>query len=152
MKLRTEICNVDETEIVIRCNQRDQSVKRLEAALASILPQSNEMILTLNDTEYFVPKKSILFFETDDGKVTAHTAKAMYYTSYKLYELEEMMSVTFVRVSKSCIVNIDQVSALKHNQIGASEVFFKSCDKKVYASRGYYKALKDMIYEMRINR
>ena len=151
MKLKTEICDVDETEIIIRCSGRTEKIKNLEMMLESWLLQSSELVLTLDDTEYYVPKKDILFFETENGKVTAHTSSRVFYTDYKLYELEKLMPPTFIRVSKSCILNVDAVSAIHHNITGASEVIFKRGDKKVFVSRAYYKMLKDKIYEMRFN-
>ncbi|MBE5817819.1 MAG: LytTR family transcriptional regulator [Clostridiales bacterium] len=151
MKLKTEITNVEDTEIIIRCAQRTERIRQLESMLEAWLQQSSELILTLDDTEYYVPKKDILFFETENGKVMAHTASRVFCTEHKLYELEKLMPPSFIRVSKSCILNADTVSAIHHNIAGASEVVFKRGDKKVYVSRAYYKMLKDKIYEMRFN-
>ena len=91
MKLKTEITNVEDTEIIIRCAQRTDKIKQLESMLEAWLQQSSELVLTLDDTEYYVSKKDILFFETENGKVTAHTASRVFYTEYKLYELEKLM-------------------------------------------------------------
>lgn len=152
MKLKTEISDIGETEIIIRCNERTEKIKRIEAMLESVIQQGDDMVLTLGETEYYVSKKEILFFETEDGKVAAHTLNGMYYTDYKLYELEKNMPEAFVRISKSCIININKISAIQRNITGASEVRFNNTDKKVYASRAYYKILKDKLYEVRFNR
>ncbi len=152
MKLRTEISShlsADEEEIVISCKERSSKIMLLESLIENVINEEAELVLTLQDAEYYVPKKSVLFFETYDGRVTAHTADAMYYTEYKLYELEKIMPSFFVRVSKSCILNTLAVSSIRRNLAGASEVYFKGSTKKVYASRSYYKQLKDRIYEMR---
>ncbi len=76
----------------------------------------------------------------------------MYYTEYKLYELEKLMTPTFVRISKSCIINVNKISAIHRSITGASEVSFNNTDKKVYVSRAYYKILKDRLYEMRFGK
>ncbi len=151
MKLKTEISDIAEPEIIIKCAQRTPKIRQIEELLESMLQPASEMALTLGETEYYIPKKDILFFETNDGKITAHTAKRMFYTEYKLYELERIMPKAFARVSKSCIVNIDQVSAIHSSITGSGEVLFKNSEKKVYASRAYFKILKDKIYEMRFN-
>ena len=56
--------------------------------------QSPPLLLTLGDTEYYIPRSEILFFETDgQGRITAHTAKHLYYTAYRLFELERLLPV-----------------------------------------------------------
>ena len=44
---------------------------------------------------------------------------------------------------------IAAISAISHALTGNGEVLFKDTDKKVYVSRGYYKALKEKIYDMK---
>ena len=150
MRLRVEISpETAEEEVVIRCRERDARTVSLERAVESIIGCSTDMMLTLGDTEYYIPKKELLFFETYDGKVTAHTADRMLYTSYKLFELESIMPKSFVRVSKSCIVNIDAIGAIAKNLTGASRVMFRGTEKAVYVSRSYYKVLKEKIEALR---
>lgn len=150
MKLRVEYIPDDEPEeLVLHTHRNSDRGLQVLRSLEHVLDTETEMILTLGDTEYYVPRRSILFFETVDGKVTAHTAKHMYYTSHKLYELESLMPSSFVRVSKSCILNAAAISALSHNLTGDGRVAFRGTDKIVYVSRSYYKILKEKIYDMR---
>ena len=84
MKLRIDIVPAnEEEEIIIRTHEKSDKIRLIERALSGSL-DSAEMILTLGDTEYYVPKDEILFFETSDNKVAAHTKDRMYYTKYKL--------------------------------------------------------------------
>jgi DNA-binding LytR/AlgR family response regulator len=149
MKFRCEVQLGADEEIVIKCSERSEKIKRLEKIIENALGADAEMILTLGDAEYFVPKQDILFFETSDGKVTAHTRERMYYADSTLFQLEGILPNCFMRVSKSCILNVMQISAISHNITGNGEVLFKDTAKKVYVSRGYYKALKEKIYELR---
>ncbi len=152
MKYRCEVlpelsCN--EEEIVIRCRAMTEKIRLIEGVLENLLVQGSELILYIRDTEYYIPKQDILYFETEDGKVRAHTADRIFTADYKLFELEQIMPSNFVRASKSCILNTARVEAISRNLTGASEVFFKGCRKKVYVSRGYYKLLKEKIKETR---
>jgi DNA-binding LytR/AlgR family response regulator len=52
-------------------------------------------------------------------------------------------------VSKSCIVNVAEICAISHALTGNGEILFKESSKRVYVSRGYYKALKEKIYEIK---
>ena len=111
-----------------------------------------EMTLQLSGTEYYVPIKEILFFEAFNGKVYAHTVERMYMTPYKLFELENIMPSSFVRISKSTIANIMLITSLRREIVGNGEISFRSCEKKAYFSRGYYKVLRDKIDEMRLGK
>ena len=108
-----------------------------------------EICLHLEDEEFFVPYGETLFFETDGARTAAHTAKAMYYTELRLCELADILPYSFIRVSKSCIVNSAAVSSITRNVTGSSEVRFRG-GKKTYVSRKFYKDLIERIRETRL--
>ena len=60
-----------------------------------------------------------------------------------------MLPATFIRVSKSCILNVSRISYVNRNLTGASEVGFEKTNKKVFVSRIYFKILKERLQEMR---
>lgn len=154
MRLRCEISPemVDDEEVIIRCKAKTDKVRLIESVVESILAGDSELILYIRDTEYYIPKGDILYFETESGKVKAHTAEKIFTANYKLFELEAIMPHSFIRVSKSCILNAAKVEAINRNLTGASQVFFKGCDKRVYVSRSYFKLLKEKITEMRFTK
>ena len=153
MKFTCEVSpDTAQDEIIIRCREKNEKIRLIEDVVENVLRGDSELVLTLMDTEYYVPKGDILFFETDGGRVKAHTADRIFSTEYKLFELERIMPPSFVRVSKSCILNILSVEAVRRNPLGASEVYLRGCDKKVYVSRSYYKPMKDRLDELRLKR
>ena len=79
----------------------------------------------------------------------AHTAKEVFETRSKLYELEEVLPASFMRVAKSTILNVNHVYSITRNLTASSEVEFKNTHKKVYVSRNYYKALIAKLEEKR---
>lgn len=149
MRFRTEIRDGGDEEIVIVCNNRSDKIKRLERIIENALGSDAEMILELGDAEYYVKKSDILFFETSNGRVAAHTRERMFSVSTTLAFLESDLPESFIRVSKSCIVNISEICAVSSGITGNGEVLFKDSTKKAYVSRGYYKALKERIYRLR---
>ena len=154
MKLRTEISPEmyeNEEVVIIHCRARSEKVKLIESVIENILAGDTEIVLYINDTEFYIPKNDILFFETNNGKISAHTADRIFTTNYKLIELEHILPPNFVRVSKSCILNASKVEAINSNLTGASEVFFRDTKKMIYVSRGYFKLLKKKINEMRFS-
>lgn len=52
---------------------------------------SSEFSFSLGGTEYFIDVHDILFFETQDKKVSVHTSDGMYYTDRKLFELINLL-------------------------------------------------------------
>lgn len=149
-KVRIEVDPDSDEEIVIKCHSLTQDIldlqKLFESKNSSI---STELELFINDSTYIIPKNKILFFETQDRITASHTDKRIYYTDKKLYELEEILSNDFMRVSKSCIINIKAVSSYKKDITGACEVGFLGTDKKVYVSRMYFKSFQEKLKELR---
>lgn len=71
------------------------------------------------------------------------------YIKYRLYELEEILPKYFVRVSKSTILNVNQVYSIDKNITSSSIIKFSKSYKQVYVSRNYYKILKQRLEERR---
>ena len=138
MKIRIEIVPPEEEEIIIRVSELNQ-----------IVSGKSTLALYKNDAQFFVELNQILFFETDESGVCAHTAKEVFETRSKLYELEEILPASFMRVAKSTILNVNHVYSITRNLTASSEVEFKNTHKKVYVSRNYYKALIAKLEEKR---
>ena len=147
MRLRIEERDGDE-EVVVYCRKRNERVRRIESAVERILSEDGELVLTLGDTEHYVPKKEILFFETSDGRIAAHTRENMFCYSGTLQGVEKLLPHSFVRASKSCIVNAAEICALSKNFTGLGEVLFRRSEKKAFVSRSCYKDLKKKVYEL----
>ena len=152
MKIRIEIAEDAPEEVIIRCRERTEEVKLIESVVENILKGGSELALCLGNREYYVEKSEILFFETFDGKVYAHTKDRIYQTDYKLFQLEDLLPSYFVRISKSAIANVRKISSLGRELTGNGEITFKGCDKVAYFSRGYYKILRDKIEEVRFRK
>ena len=147
-KVRVEIDPECDEEIIIRCRNMSDEIMRIESLVSNV--DSSEMELELGNKLYFVKTEQILFFETDGSKTAAHTVDRMYYTDLKLYELEERLPKSFLRISKSCIINTRAVSSIHKEITGICEAFFRDTVKKVYVSRGYYKQFREKINETRL--
>jgi len=152
MKVRIELEPNAESEIVIKCSGLTPDVLRLQKLIEQEMRagQDGELTLTLGDREYFVSLKDVLFFETSDERTSAHTSESMYYTDMRLFELEEMLPDSFMRISKSGIVNLSRVSSVRRDVTGIGEVFFDGSAKKVFVSRMYYKNFREKLHELRI--
>ena len=135
--------------IIIRCQRLDENIIKLQNLLAEQTKSGRDILLHKGEKSYYMPLEKILFFETENKQIWAHTAKEMYETEYKLYELEDLLPRQFMRISKSTIVNLDHVYSITKNITSSSIVEFSNCHKQIYVSRNYYKALIARLDEKR---
>lgn len=149
MKFKVEIDeNCIEPEVTVKCRELTPEVIALQKALTTLGGGSQTLALTKDDTEYFLSADDIIFFETDERNVSAHTVDNVYQTKYKLYELEKMFPLRFMRVSKSSIVNVNKIYSITRG-ISSCFIQFAGSVKQLYVSRMYYKPLHDRMDERR---
>lgn len=150
MKIRLELdSSIAEDEIIIRCGTLSDEIQRVQRALADLALGQQRFVFYKGDTEYYLPLDNILFFETEEKVIYAHTADEMYQVKYRLYELEELLPGHFMRISKSTILNINKVYSIQRNLTASSVVEFQNTHKQVFVSRYYYKPLKIKLEEKR---
>ncbi len=150
MKVKVEIDeNLEEDYVVIHCKRLNEQIMQVQNILADIGSQDKTILLHRENKEYYLPLDKILFFETENKEVQVHTKTEIYDTEYKLYELEELLPGYFMRISKSAIVNLNQIYSISRNLTASSLIEFVNCHKQVYVSRNYYKALVDRLAEKR---
>ena len=147
-RVRIELSENGEEEIIIRTKQLDDKALRLKSKLESSF--ADDISLFLADREYIIKYDDVLFFETDGGRLAAHTKNNIYYTEKSLVELLKLLPEHFIRVSKSCVLNVGAVFSLSRSLTGICEVSFHACDKKAYVSRMYYKEFRETLEETRL--
>lgn len=152
MKLRIEVEEMlKDDEIVIRCRAITPEIMQLQTRLQKEQSLFSHFVAQRGETEYYLDFRDILFFQTEAGHIQVHTRSEVYETDYKLYELEKMLPPLFLRISKSTIVNCNQIFSVSRNITAASLVQFQDTHKQVYVSRSYYKLLQSKLKEKRIN-
>lgn len=150
MKITVEIDeNYIEDEVVIRCREVNDMVNRIHKAVSDITKKETKLSLIKENKEFYISIEDILFFESDDSIICAHTVSDIYMTKYKLYELEQILPWYFSRISKSAILNVKKVYSITKNITASSVIEFKETPKQVYVSRAYYKPLMSKMEEMR---
>ena len=139
MKVKLELDpDQKEAEVTIHARQLTPEIERIYHQLQG----------TMDNTSYYLSINNILFFETDAKQVMAHTTRNAYFVKYKLYELENLLSGQFMRVSKSTILNLDQIYAVTKS-ISNCQIKFHDSYKTVYVSRRYYRDLNERLKERR---
>lgn len=153
MKIQVELNpQLEEEEIIIRCPALTDKIAKMQQVLSGIDHPSGKITLYREEREYYLRLEDILFFQTGLKCIEAHTAKDVFQTRHKLYELEEFLPGYFMRISKSTILNIDKVYAVSRNLTASSLVEFQNTHKQVYVSRNYYRPLKNKLEERHIQK
>ena len=151
VKLRIEVSDeCTENEVIIRCANIDQTVQQIQAYIQSLA--TPKLIFYKGNQEFYLALEEILFFETEGEQVYAHTVNDAFRVRHRLYELETMLSQAFVRAAKGLIVNTARIYAINRNLTSSSQIQFIGTHKHVYASRHYYKALKERLQERGIKK
>ena len=137
MRARAEI--IDENrpeEIVVYCHQITPAV---DSMLQMISQTNKQQTLSFfkGDGQYYLNLKEILFFETDEERVYAHTTDQAFEVKLRLYEIEAMLPGYFVRISRSALVNTIHVFSIQKSLTRVSLISFRNSHKEVYCSRMY---------------
>ena len=152
MKIRIEIDdNLTENEIVIKCKALDNDVMKVQKYVLELSSAVSKMTFFKDEREYYLSLSEVMFFETDEAFVYAHTNHDAYRVKYRLYELEEILPHDFIRVSKSTIVNVASIFSIDRNLTSSSLIQFYNSHKKVFVSRLYYKNLRQRLDGRRNN-
>ena len=153
MKIKMEIEEgLMKDEVLIRCRELTEQVANIQKAVSEIVNVSRRLTFNKGNTEYYLSLDEILFFETDNATINAHTKNDIYQTRYKLYELEEILPGSFMRISKSAIVNTGHIYSINRNLTASSVIAFEGTHKQVYVSRAYYKPLINKLQEKRLQK
>lgn len=153
MKVKIEIQEgLEEEEVVIRCAELNDFCISLQNYLSKQNNGRRCLLLSDKGTDFFIPMEDIYFFETEGREIRAHTADQIFFCGYKLYELEEMLPGSFMRISKSAIANLDYIYSITRNLTASSTVEFRDSRKKTMVSRSYYKLLLERLNTRRLGK
>lgn len=141
--------NLEEDEIIIKCKKMDKTIQKIQQEIWNITSTAKKLSFYKDNLEYYLPLDTILFFETSENKINAHTIDDVYQIKYRLYELEEILSNNFLRISKSTIINVDEIYSINRNLTSLHSVQFYKSHKQVYVSRYYFKDLNKRLGERR---
>ncbi len=100
-----------DAEIVIQCGMMDD---RLESIIQHIRLHMFSVAGVKDGETKIFPLGDIFYFDSTDERTFLYLENDVYECSLKLYELEEQLEkANFVRISKSCIVNIMKLDSVR---------------------------------------
>ena len=123
MKYKLIIDDKQEESIVITAHNKTDLIKEIEALIAK-----NSLKLYGYKDEQIVPldKNEVYAFYTLDGKVFASTKECNLLIKERIYQLEESLSESFIKVNQGCLINIKKILRFESNLGGSMKVVMKN--------------------------
>ena len=139
MKLELNIDEkVKETLVVVSANKIDKEVQNL---INYIEYSSEYLIGIVEDKASIIDIDEIIRVHIEDRKTFVVTLKDTYVVKKKLYEVENMVTRNFIKISQSEIANIKFIKNLDFSNTGTIVIKYKNSDIS-YVSRRMIKEFK----------
>ena len=139
MKLELNIDEkVKETLVVVSANKIDKEVQNL---INYIEYSSEYLIGIVEDKASIIDIDEIIRVYIEDRKTFVVTLKDTYVLKKKLYEVENMVTRNFIKISQSEIANIKFIKNLDFSNTGTIVIKYKNSDIS-YVSRRMIKEFK----------
>lgn len=139
MKLELNIDEkVKETLVVVSANKIDKEVQNL---INYIEYSSEYLIGIVEDKASIIDIDEIIRVYIEDRKTFVVTLKNTYVVKKKLYEVENMVTRNFIKISQSEIANIKFIKNLDFSNTGTIVIKYKNSDIS-YVSRRMIKEFK----------
>lgn len=129
-------------KVIIQCGKIDDEVLRLKNHIELF----DKKLRAKKDNEYcFVNPSEILYFESVDNRTFLYTQEDVAEIKHKLYELEDILpDKDFIRISKSSIVNINKIAALRP-ELNRTVSATMCNGERISISRKYVPSIKKIL-------
>ena len=146
MKVECKIStDYKEPYAVLHLNKMTQTMAEIISMLEKEETDSLTLIGTKARKTYFLKPEDISLARTEGREIVCYDKlKNRYILDKPLYELERILDIHFVRVSKSTIVNIRQINHVEASLNGTMELVMKNGITD-YISRNFRKIFKERL-------
>ena len=132
---------IESITIQIEAKEYNEEVKKLMELLQNTEKGFDKIVVEQEEKFYFLEKGEIEKIYSQNGTVYVDTVQGTFESKERLYELEEKLNKNFVRISKSVLVNVEEIQSLEMEFNGKMKMNLKSGDVE-YTSRSYLKDIK----------
>lgn len=126
-------------QLEIRCHEITEQVREIVTFVKS---RQGQLTGIIEGKQYEIPVLDIYYIEAVDNKVFIYSAKKVYETRQRLYELESALKEKyFLRVSKALLLNLMKVKSINPVVNGRFTAILQS-GEEIIISRKYVPELK----------
>lgn len=141
MKYTLIIDKTREEEITIVAHEKKEIFDKIEKLVNS---DSSDIIGIEGEDIVILDLNRVACFISDDNNVYALLDNHKYKIKKRLYQIEEILDLNYIKINQSCIANIKQIAKFKASFNGFLEVIFKN-GYKDFVSRRELKNVKERI-------
>ena len=147
IKINTNISSeFKETSITINAPELSEEIQNLIRYISNINTIPNQMVANKNNKIYFIDLEEVICFFSKEKYNYVRTKEGTYKIKHKLYELEEIFKQKdFIRISNSCIININQVECFDTSILGTVLVKLKDNTQETVSKRNVSQIKKLLI-------
>lgn len=131
----------DTIEVIINASSNSTELQNIIENIQKFTNSKNVIIGKKNNKIFMVPINEIIMFYTSENNILCKTSTDEFKIDKKIYELEDSYS-NFIRISKSCIINISYIDYFDLKYIGNVIVKLKNGDIQNVAKRRIPKVMK----------
>ena len=141
MKYKLIIDQEKEESIVITAHKKNDMIVRIE----EMINMNNHNIFGYYEDEIIMLDLNNIFAVfTKDSKVFVNIDKKDYLIKERLYQIEEILDNSFIKINQGCIVNIKKILRFENSITGSIKVVLKNGFED-YISRRELKNVKRRI-------
>ena len=144
IKITTNISNeFKEASIIINAPELSDEIQNVINYISNINTAPHQIMASKNNEIYFIDLNKIICFFSKNKYNYVRTQDGIYRVKYKLYELEELLKQKdFIRISNSCIINIQQVACFDTSILGTILVKLKDNTQESVSKRNVSHTMK----------
>lgn len=142
-------CNISsdckEPHAILHINKMTPAIAEAISILEKIDDESLPLIAVKEGKTYFIDPKSLELVRTEGRDIICYDKlKNRYILNKPLYEMENLLGSSFVRISKSAIINIQRISHVEAGFNGTMALVMKNGIED-YISRSFRKSFKERL-------
>ena len=144
IKITTNISNeFKEPSIIINAPELSDEIQTVLNYISNINTTPHQIMASKNNEIYFIDLDKIICFFSKNKYNYARTQNGTYKIKYKLYELEKLLKTKdFIRISNSCIINIQQVVCFDTSILGTILVKLNDDTQETVSKRNVSHIMK----------
>ena len=133
--------DIKEIYIVIYCNDITDEIQELSN---EIQKRTSNLLVEDYGKMVVLKLKDINLIRIENTETIVYVKQKQYRINKRLYEMEEILSKDFVRISKSSVINLNQVDYLEPALGGLAKVILLN-GMMEFISRKYYREFKKLM-------
>ncbi len=144
VKITTNISNeFKETFITINAPELSDEIQDIIKYISNINTTPHQILASKDNEIYFIDLDKVICFFSNNKYNYVKTQDGTYKIKYKLYELEDLLKQkAFIRISNSCIINIQQVAYFDTSILGTILVKLKDNTQETVSKRNVPHIMK----------